>query len=194
MLLLGLISKKRAAAVGRSRCKEGDKTICSSFKTILRGMSNPLSSPPFNSDLNSNSESQERSIPNGEEPLLTTPTLSNHPIPNSSEDSAYLEDAAFGPHPLATLSVNENQNEEHKIDRQTGASRSNLHLPLTPQRPPIPSSSSSSHDLSLLGPVIVISGGSGWNSLVSSTPSNTTHCLPVSDDGGSSSEIIRVLG
>jgi len=41
---------------------------------------------------------------------------------------------------------------------------------------------------------IVISGGTGCNSLCSAFGENTCYILPVSDDGGSSSEIIRVIG
>jgi len=41
--------------------------------------------------------------------------------------------------------------------------------------------------------IVVISGGSGGNSICSAFD-NACFILPVSDDGGSSSEIIRVLG
>lgn len=41
---------------------------------------------------------------------------------------------------------------------------------------------------------IVVSGGTGCNSICSAFGENTCYVLPVSDDGGSSSEIIRVLG
>ena len=44
-----------------------------------------------------------------------------------------------------------------------------------------------------LGSVVVISGGSGYNELVGVTP-GATFVMPISDNGGSSSEIIRVLG
>lgn len=44
-----------------------------------------------------------------------------------------------------------------------------------------------------LGQVLVISGGSGYNDLVGATP-GATYVMPISDNGGSSSEIIRVLG
>lgn len=40
---------------------------------------------------------------------------------------------------------------------------------------------------------VVVSGGTGCNSICSAF-GNATYVLPVSDDGGSSSEIIRVLG
>lgn len=40
---------------------------------------------------------------------------------------------------------------------------------------------------------LVISGGSGGNSICAAFE-NACYVLPVSDDGGSSSEIIRVLG
>jgi 2-phospho-L-lactate transferase/gluconeogenesis factor (CofD/UPF0052 family) len=54
-------------------------------------------------------------------------------------------------------------------------------------------SSSSRDSDSKLGNVLVISGGSGYNALVGVTP-GATFVMPVSDNGGSSSEIIRVLG
>jgi hypothetical protein len=41
---------------------------------------------------------------------------------------------------------------------------------------------------------IVISGGTGCNAFCSAFEDDTVYILPVSDDGGSSSEIIRVLG
>ncbi|KAJ6501425.1 UPF0052-domain-containing protein [Mycena vitilis] len=41
---------------------------------------------------------------------------------------------------------------------------------------------------------VVISGGTGGNVICSAFGSNACYVLPVSDDGGSSSEIIRVLG
>ncbi|KAJ1585560.1 hypothetical protein NDA11_005898 [Ustilago hordei] len=44
-----------------------------------------------------------------------------------------------------------------------------------------------------LGETLVISGGSGYNDLVGATP-GATYVMPISDNGGSSSEIIRVLG
>lgn len=46
---------------------------------------------------------------------------------------------------------------------------------------------------SALGEILVISGGSGYNDLVGATP-GATYVMPISDNGGSSSEIIRVLG
>lgn len=41
---------------------------------------------------------------------------------------------------------------------------------------------------------LVVSGGTGCNSICSAFGENACYVLPVSDDGGSSSEIIRVLG
>ena len=41
---------------------------------------------------------------------------------------------------------------------------------------------------------IVISGGTGGNAICSAFDNEACYVLPVSDDGGSSSEIIRVLG
>lgn len=41
---------------------------------------------------------------------------------------------------------------------------------------------------------VVISGGTGGNAICSAFGAGACYVLPVSDDGGSSSEIIRVLG
>jgi hypothetical protein len=41
---------------------------------------------------------------------------------------------------------------------------------------------------------LVISGGTGCNAICSAFGDNACYVLPVSDDGGSSSEIIRVVG
>ena len=41
---------------------------------------------------------------------------------------------------------------------------------------------------------VVVSGGTGCNSICSAFGRSACYILPVSDDGGSSSEIIRVLG
>ena len=41
---------------------------------------------------------------------------------------------------------------------------------------------------------LIISGGTGCNSICSAFGNAATYVLPVSDDGGSSSEIIRVIG
>jgi 2-phospho-L-lactate transferase/gluconeogenesis factor (CofD/UPF0052 family) len=53
-----------------------------------------------------------------------------------------------------------------------------------------PSSGEAHHDVS---DILVISGGTGFNDLVGATP-GATYVMPISDNGGSSSEIIRVLG
>ena len=45
-----------------------------------------------------------------------------------------------------------------------------------------------------LGSYIVISGGTGCNPICSAFGPDACYVLPISDDGGSSSEIIRVLG
>lgn len=42
--------------------------------------------------------------------------------------------------------------------------------------------------------LLVISGGTGANSLCAAFGNDACYALPVSDDGGSSSEIIRVIG
>ncbi|KAK7064760.1 hypothetical protein R3P38DRAFT_2826273 [Favolaschia claudopus] len=52
----------------------------------------------------------------------------------------------------------------------------------------IPSSNASEQSF------VVISGGTGGNAICSAFGSDACYVLPVSDDGGSSSEIIRVLG
>src|SRR5258707_806717 len=44
------------------------------------------------------------------------------------------------------------------------------------------------------GSYIVISGGTGCNPICSAFGPDACYVLPISDDGGSSSEIIRVLG
>ena len=41
---------------------------------------------------------------------------------------------------------------------------------------------------------VVVSGGTGCNPICSAFGPNACYVLPISDDGGSSSEIIRVLG
>jgi len=52
----------------------------------------------------------------------------------------------------------------------------------------------SEHDIPSAEPsFLVISGGTGGNAICSAF-TNACYVLPVSDDGGSSSEIIRVLG
>lgn len=63
----------------------------------------------------------------------------------------------------------------------------------TPPRPMLTSRQASKGAESGLGPTVVISGGSGYNELLGATP-GATFVMPVSDNGGSSSEIIRVLG
>lgn len=45
----------------------------------------------------------------------------------------------------------------------------------------------------LVGEAVVISGGTGYNDLIGATPGPTTYVMPISDNGGSSSEIIRTL-
>ena len=44
------------------------------------------------------------------------------------------------------------------------------------------------------GSYIIISGGTGCNPICSAFGPDACYVLPISDDGGSSSEIIRVLG
>lgn len=59
----------------------------------------------------------------------------------------------------------------------------------TAQQPPIDNATLSS----IIGESIVISGGTGYNDLIGATPGPTTYVMPISDNGGSSSEIIRTL-
>lgn len=77
-------------------------------------------------------------------------------------------------------------------------------LPLGSYNPP-PSSqdktvenNATAPDVDYLEPIrsslLVISGGTGANSLCAAFGSDACYVLPVSDDGGSSSEIIRVIG
>lgn len=115
----------------------------------------------------------------------TTPTLASSLPADSQEDSTFV------PHPTSQLADMSLDDPNTNGDARKGA---RLHSSASKETISANPSSSSSSALDNLGPVVVISGGSGWNSLVNCTPSNTTHCIPVSDDGGSSSEIIRVLG
>lgn len=77
------------------------------------------------------------------------------------------------------------------------ASSSVFDLPTQNHPPPEPDSSNSAPiRASSVGEnsFIVISGGTGCNSLCSAFGQDACYVLPVSDDGGSSSEIIRVIG
>jgi hypothetical protein len=58
----------------------------------------------------------------------------------------------------------------------------------------IPISRSSSAAIGPAASYVVVSGGTGCNALTGAFGNETTYVLPVSDDGGSSAEIIRVLG
>ena len=108
-------------------------------------------------------------------------------------------------HPMSTLSVSR---QDAGLD-SPGSSVFDLPIqgPLNPQekdKHPLPSRPSltlqtnhTTHDqgeppsgLSF----VVISGGTGGNAICSAFGTACHHALPVSDDGGSSSEIIRVLG
>jgi hypothetical protein len=76
------------------------------------------------------------------------------------------------------------------------ASSSVFDLPIQNHDPPSEKHKDSAAVASPLGNVslIVISGGTGCNSLCSAFGQDACYVLPVSDDGGSSSEIIRVIG
>jgi hypothetical protein len=68
---------------------------------------------------------------------------------------------------------------------------------LNPQAHPKLTTQSTSHSGGNLKPFpsfVVISGGSGGNAICAAFGNACHYVLPVSDDGGSSSEIIRVLG
>ncbi|KAJ7480072.1 hypothetical protein B0H11DRAFT_2026407 [Mycena galericulata] len=68
-------------------------------------------------------------------------------------------------------------------DRPSQAHPSLKHPSVTPVAPPDSTTS-----------FVVISGGTGGNAICSAFGAGACYVLPVSDDGGSSSEIIRVLG
>ncbi|KAG8725682.1 hypothetical protein FRC12_024133 [Ceratobasidium sp. 428] len=75
---------------------------------------------------------------------------------------------------------------------------------ITPQRSRSPASTIAPSSVDLhpparpeetdLGSFIVISGGTGCNAICEAFGKDASYVLPVSDNGGSSSEIIRVLG
>lgn len=73
------------------------------------------------------------------------------------------------------------------------AHRESPHAIQTPQDRTRASSSLAPH-LGDPGSYIVISGGTGCNPICSAFGPDACYVLPISDDGGSSSEIIRVLG
>ena len=60
--------------------------------------------------------------------------------------------------------------------------------------PSLPTGHSAELSLQAETSFVVISGGTGCNSICSAFGQSACYILPVSDDGGSSSEIIRVLG
>ena len=73
------------------------------------------------------------------------------------------------------------------------AHRETPHTALTPQGHTQTASSLTPHPAKS-GSYIVISGGTGCNPICSAFGPDACYVLPISDDGGSSSEIIRVLG
>ena len=73
------------------------------------------------------------------------------------------------------------------------AHRESAHTVQTPQDHTRAPSSLAPHPANS-GSYIVISGGTGCNPICSAFGPDACYVLPISDDGGSSSEIIRVLG
>ena len=73
------------------------------------------------------------------------------------------------------------------------AHRETAHTVLTPRGHDLTSSSLASRPADP-GSYIIISGGTGCNPICSAFGPDACYVLPISDDGGSSSEIIRVLG
>jgi hypothetical protein len=73
------------------------------------------------------------------------------------------------------------------------AHRGTAHTALTPHDHTRTSPSVTPHSADS-GSYIVISGGTGCNPICSAFGPDACYVLPISDDGGSSSEIIRVLG
>lgn len=73
---------------------------------------------------------------------------------------------------------------EHDVEHPLQAA------PLTPvpRKEPLPDEDPQPQSM------VVISGGTGCNAICAAFNQDTVYILPVSDDGGSSSEIIRVLG
>jgi hypothetical protein len=66
-------------------------------------------------------------------------------------------------------------------------------LPQQQQQPMPPSASETDESLDSIPSYLVISGGTGCNAICTAF-AHACYVLPVSDDGGSSSEIVRVLG
>ncbi|KAK0525484.1 hypothetical protein OC835_005597 [Tilletia horrida] len=115
------------------------------------------------------------------------------PPPASSAGSvASLEDDAFAP-PIAAAPESLGTTPGASFVAAAFAGPSIAAATATGQRS---ANAAASPKLPLTTPVantVVISGGSGFNDLVCATP-RATFVMPISDDGGSSSEIIRVLG
>ena len=80
---------------------------------------------------------------------------------------------------------------------RTHPATSNLHLPPRSPHLDIPQTVQSQQEPMESGRTpsyLVISGGTGCNAICAAFALSACYVLPVSDDGGSSSEIIRVLG
>lgn len=82
----------------------------------------------------------------------------------------------------------------HTAARTTVSLGGEVKVELMEQSGPVQAGDASTSNVPL-GPTLILSGGTGYNDLVSATlPSPTTYVLPISDNGGSSSEIIRCFG
>ncbi|CAO1635469.1 unnamed protein product [Parajaminaea phylloscopi] len=98
-----------------------------------------------------------------------------------------VDDDAFAPHPAArglSSSI---------ASSVTSAVSQPIHPVAATTEPISASAPEGSSSQKALGEILVISGGSGYNALLGATPGNTTYVMPISDNGGSSSEIIRTL-
>lgn len=102
------------------------------------------------------------------------------------------------------LQGRDTQDQGLTISQQHSPGSSVFDLPIQAANPPFATNDTFRDQLSSLGALgrdlppgeasyLIISGGTGGNALCSAFR-NACYVLPVSDDGGSSSEIIRVLG
>lgn len=110
---------------------------------------------------------------------------------------------AASPRPLALRDVDDDSFAPSALAQETDSVHA-VSPSLTPSLP-APASQDENHfaspaetshspqKLQPLGETLVISGGSGFNDLLGAAPGNTTYVMPISDNGGSSSEIIRTL-
>ncbi|CAO1613630.1 unnamed protein product [Sympodiomycopsis kandeliae] len=75
------------------------------------------------------------------------------------------------------------------LDPALGADSQPMESSQISRRPSV----SASRLAAIVGEATVVSGGTGYNDLIGATPGPTTYVMPISDNGGSSSEIIRTL-